>query len=159
MKPEYKFLQHFLSGEIRTDDKSLENVRDRANEIMEKCNNIPSIKTSNTELFVLSETTKTGEVYTKSVKLQVKENIHTYSQIEQVTVYDACRNKEGILSSEGSDGIVFDIKQKSGKYIHTQDRRKKSTHSFKYYAVPFLGRKIVSNIEKTESSIQEIIKK
>lgn len=157
MKFENKFTQHFLSGEIRTEDKFLEHVRVRANEIMKKCDNVPSMRTSNAVLFAVTETRRTGDTHTESVKFQVRENARTHAQIEQVTVYDTYRNKDGILVSENSEGMSFDTKEKSGKYIHTQDRSKKSTHSFKYYAVPFFGRKLVSNVEKTESPIQEII--
>ena len=148
------FIQGFLSGVIKTGDEDLEHVRVRANEIMKKCNNVPSMRTSNAVLFAVTETRKTGETHTESVKFQVKENARTHAQIEQVTVYDTYRNKDGILVSENSEGMTFDTKDKSGKYIHTQDRCKKSTHSFKYYQ--FFGRKHVS-IEKTEAPIQEII--
>lgn len=148
------FIQGFLSGVIKTGDEDLEHVRVRANEIMKKCNNVPSMRTSNAVLFAVTETKKTGETHTESVKFQVRENARTHAQIEQVTVYDTYRNKDGILVSEKSEGMTFDTKNKSGKYIRTQDRSKKLTHPFKYYQ--FFGRKIVST-EKTESPIQEII--
>lgn len=158
MKLEFKFTQHFLNGEIRTDDKFLELIRDRANEIMTKCKNIPTMRSANAAIYAVTKTGEDGMSHTESVRLQVRENSRTQAQIEQITVCDSYRNKEGVLENEISDGMIFDLKEKTGKYIHTKDRYQKTTHSFKYYAVPFVGRKIVSNIEKEESPLKETIK-